>query len=71
MYNPRIDLPIWLQQNRQTETLLIPNGTRFARCDFRTQKSLDFQGLPPPIALEMDFPTSKALRPPPYKQQEH
>jgi hypothetical protein len=43
-----------------------PNGIRFARCNFRAQKSLDFQGPPLPMALEMDFPPSKSLRPAPY-----
>jgi hypothetical protein len=48
-----------------------PNGIRFARCNFRAQKSLDFQGPPLPVALQMDFPPSKSLRPAPYiyKQQ--
>jgi hypothetical protein len=33
------------------------------------KKSLDFQGPPLPMALEMDFPASKSLRPAPNKQQ--
>ncbi len=47
-------------------TFLGPNGTRFARCHFRVQKSLDFQGpsLPMPLA-------SKPLRTAQYKQQVH
>jgi hypothetical protein len=45
-----------------------PNGTRFAFFHFRAQKSLDFQDPPFPMALEMDFPASKSLRPAPYKQ---
>jgi hypothetical protein len=39
-----------------------PNSTRFARCHFSDHKSLDFQGLPLPMAIEMDFPAT-------YKQQ--
>ncbi len=31
------------------------NGTRFASCHFRAQKSLELQGPPLPMALEMDF----------------
>jgi hypothetical protein len=46
-----------------------PNDTRFARCHFRAQKSLDFQGPPLPMALEMDIPASKSLRLATYKQQ--
>jgi hypothetical protein len=45
-----------------------PNGTRYPRCHFRAQKCLDFQGPPLPMALEMDLPPSKSLRPAPYKQ---
>ncbi len=33
----------------------------FARCHFRAQKSLDFQGPPLPMALLMDFPPSRGL----------
>ena len=44
-----------------------PNGTRFARCHFRAQKSLDFQGPP----LVMILHASKPLRTAPYKQQVH
>jgi hypothetical protein len=47
------------------------NIFHFARCHFRAQKSLDFQGPPLPMTLEMDFPASKSLRPAPYKQQVH
>jgi hypothetical protein len=32
---------------------------------------LDFQGSPLLMALEMDFPASKSLRPTSYKQQVH
>jgi hypothetical protein len=52
-------------------TFLGPKGTRFALCHFRSQKSLDFQGPPLPMALEMDFPASKSLHPAPYKRQVH
>jgi hypothetical protein len=38
---------------------------------FQGQKSLDFQSPPLPMALKMDFPASKSLRPAPYKQQVH
>jgi hypothetical protein len=41
----------------------------FARCHFRAQKSLDFQGPPLPMALEMDFPALKSLRPALYKHR--
>jgi hypothetical protein len=34
---------------------------RLARCHFRAQKNLDFQGPPLPVALEMDLPASKSL----------
>ncbi len=50
-------------------TFLGPNGTRFARCRCRAQKSLDFQGPSLPMTIEMDFPPSKSLRPAPFKQQ--
>ncbi len=33
------------------------------------QKSLNFQGPSFPMALEMDFPASKLLRPAPYKHR--
>ncbi len=52
-------------------TFLGPNCTRVARCHFRPQKSLDFQGTSLPMALEMDFTASKSLRPAPYKQHVH
>jgi hypothetical protein len=35
------------------------------------KKVSNFQGPPLPMALVMDLPTSKALRPAPYKQQVH
>jgi hypothetical protein len=38
-----------------------PNGTRFARGHFRAQKSLDFQGPPLPMALEMDVAHIKII----------
>ncbi len=50
---------------------LDPNGTRFARCPFRAQKSLDFKARPFQWASKLDFPASKSLRPAPYKQQVH
>jgi len=46
---------------RPMSTFLDPNGTCFARCHFRAQKSLDFQDTPLPIVLVMDLPTSKLL----------
>jgi hypothetical protein len=42
-----------------------PNGTPFTRCHLQGPKSLDFEGPPLSMALEMDLPTSKALRPTP------
>jgi hypothetical protein len=48
---------------------VVPNGTRFAHCYFRAQRSLDFQGPPLPMAFKMDFLPSKSLCPAPYKQQ--
>jgi hypothetical protein len=36
-------------------TFLVPNGTHFARCHYRTQKSLDFQGPLVPMAPEIGF----------------
>ncbi len=47
------------------------NGTRFARCHFRAHKSPHFQGPRLAMALEMDLPASKSLRPAPCKQQVH
>jgi hypothetical protein len=35
------------------------------------KESLDFQGPPLPMAIEMDLPPSKSFRPAPYKQQIH
>jgi hypothetical protein len=52
-------------------TFLGPNGTLFARDHFRAQKSLDFQGPPLPMTLEIDFLPSKSLRPAACKQQVH
>jgi hypothetical protein len=48
--------PVWVKINPGSATL---------------QKSLDFQGLPLPMALEVDLPASKSLRPAPYKKQVH
>ncbi len=64
-------LTVFFQKAALNSTILDPNCTRFARCHFRTQKSLNFQGPPLPMALEMDFSPSKSLRPAPYKQKEH
>ncbi len=47
-----------------------PKGIRYARWHFRAQKSLDFQGSPLLIALEIVLPASKSLHAP-YKQQVH
>jgi hypothetical protein len=55
-------------QSEFISTFLGINGTCLARCHFRAQNSLDFEGPPLPIALEMDFPATKSLRPSPYKQ---
>jgi hypothetical protein len=54
----------------ETETLgmnlnrlfLGPIGFRLARCHFRSQKILDFQGPPISMALEMYLSASKSLR---------
>ncbi len=35
------------------------------------KNSLDFQGPPLPMALEVNFAASKSLRPAPYNQQVH
>jgi hypothetical protein len=48
-------------------TFLDPNGTCFASCHFRAQKSFDFQGPSLPMALEMDLPPSKSLCPARYR----
>ncbi len=42
-----------------------------AQIAFQDPKSLDFQGPPLPMALEIDFPLTKSLLPAPYKQQIH
>ncbi len=52
-------------------TCLGPNGTRFARCHFRVQKSLDFQGPLLLMALVIDLPALESLHPAPYKQEVH
>jgi hypothetical protein len=46
-------------------------GTRFTRCHFRAQKSLDFQRQLLPMAPVMDLPASKSLHSIPYKQHVH
>jgi hypothetical protein len=46
-------------------------SSRFARCNFRAQKSLDFLGPLLPMVLEMDVARIKSLRPAPNKQQVH
>ncbi len=38
-----------------------PNGTRYARCHFRAQKSLDFQGPTLTIALVIDIARLKII----------
>jgi hypothetical protein len=54
-----------------TLTFLGPNSTLFARCHFRAQKSLDFQGPPLPMPLVMMLHNSKPLCTAPYKYQVH
>ncbi len=44
-----------------------PNGTHCDRFHFRAQISLDFQGPPLPMALEMDVAASKLFCHAPYK----
>jgi hypothetical protein len=61
----------WKGWALKISTFLGPNCTRFAGCQIRALKSLDFQGPPFPMALKMDFPPSKSLRPVPCKQQVH
>jgi hypothetical protein len=39
-----------------------PNGTRFARCHFKAQKSLDFQSPPFPMALVVDVALKRKPR---------
>jgi hypothetical protein len=46
-----------------------PNGTRFARCHFRAQKSLNVQCPPLPMASKWICSPSKSLVPAPYKQE--
>jgi hypothetical protein len=41
--------------------ILAPNGNRFDHSHFRSQKSLDFQGPPLPIALVMDLARLKTI----------
>ncbi len=48
-----------------------PNGTRSASYHFRAQKIFDYQGPSLPVALVMDLPASKSLRPAPYNQPIH
>ncbi len=47
-------------------TFLGPSDTSFARCLFRAQKSLDFQGPPLPMALEIEFSRIKIITFAPY-----
>jgi hypothetical protein len=61
----------WARPRPGNLTFLGPNGTLFARCHFRAQKSLDFQCPPLPMALVIDMPDSKSLLTVPYKQQVH
>jgi hypothetical protein len=42
-------------------TFLGPNDTRFARCHFWAQKSLDFEGPPSLMALLMDVARIKII----------
>ncbi len=53
------------------DLLILMGANTFARCHFKAQKSLDIQGPPLPMALEMDLTPSKSLRPAPYKKQVH
>ncbi len=43
----------WKGWALKISTFLGPNGTRFARCHFRAQESLDFQGPPLPMTLKI------------------
>jgi hypothetical protein len=51
----------------EISTFLGPNGTSYARCHFRAQKSLDFRAHP----FKRITTLSKYIRPAPYKQQVH
>ncbi len=51
----------WKGWALKISAFLGPNGTRFARDHFRAQKSLDFQGPPLPMALEMDVAHIKII----------
>ncbi len=55
----------------EISTFLGPNGTRYACCHFRAQKSLDFRPNPFKRPLLWITPPSKSIRPAPYKQQVH
>jgi hypothetical protein len=52
----------WKGWSLQISTFLGPNGTRFAGCHFRTQKSLDFQSPVIPMALVMDITRIKSIK---------
>jgi hypothetical protein len=61
-----IKLPMYLSYYmalRRKDSDAGPNGTSFACCHLRAQKSLDFQGLPFPMALVMDVARIKIITP--------
>jgi hypothetical protein len=55
------DVSYALSTSLKISTFLGPNVTRFARCHFRDQKSLDFHGPPLPMALVMDAARIKKI----------
>jgi hypothetical protein len=58
-------------ENLENLDFFWPKWHARSRCYFRAQKGLDFQGPPLLLALVMELPASKSLRPSPYKQQVH
>ncbi len=46
-------------------------GPEMATSEVNAQLSIDFQGPPLPVALQVDLPPSKLLRPVQYKQHVH
>jgi hypothetical protein len=64
----------FLSQGGSVELERMPLNTSWSkfRCQyFMAQKSLDVQGPSLPIAIEIDLPASKSLRPATYKQLVH
>ncbi len=51
----------WRHVTHNIHNFLDPNGIRFARCYFRAQKSLDFQGPTLPMAHVIDVARIKII----------